>query len=288
MQSNTLNKRAARVQHIESHLQVDHSGAVENLKNNTGSALGSALNLTSHAEARAMHAWFAREDIAATKQWAYVSARLSRLSYEHESQEYGLAFKHSPIAKMLSLLMPLLSENEDLINWFAKFDTAYDQKRIENHKTADFRAYQAIVALRGDWPRLLARSEKALTDPPRANAEQKFLIDQQFFLALAQGNIAGMESALTKILTPRALAARHNHESGYTADLISSYAFIYAKIAWFRGYKIIVDSPFLPGAWLPIAPLKCYDPYYSFLKDRESSGITGKIRCWSSQLRSKA
>jgi Immunity protein 49 len=65
---------------------------------------------------------------------------------------------------------------------------------------------------------------------------------------------------------PKALASRSNDEGGFTEDLISTPAFIYAKIAWRHGYEVVVDSPFVPSEWLPISPLDRYENHYAFLE----------------------
>jgi hypothetical protein len=287
MDIKNVDKRAARVRHIKGHMDVDCSNLIFNLEHNKGSPSGSAGLLESNAEARAMHAWFAQRNLSATKQWAYVSAKLCQLVYQFRLTEHGKTFTYGPVGKMLTLRKALLSDNDVVIGWFANFDEAYDQRRIEDHKTSDFMAYQTIVALRGDWPRLLARSQAVLADPPGASREKKYLSDHQFFFALAQGDVEGMQNALCRLLTPRALAARYDHESGFTADLVSSYAFIYAKIAWRHGYEVKVDSPFLPPEWLPRAPLQQYDNYYSFLGGRQRSSIFEKIKIWTSGFASK-
>lgn len=166
---------------------------------------------------------------------------------------------------MLGLWLPLLSDNLKLIDWFVNFDEAFDSKRIENHKSDDFWAYQSIVAIRGDWPRLRRRCEDVLGDPPTAKSEKNYLIDHEFFLAFSKGDAHGMEEVLRRLVQPKALAARSNDESGFTSDLISTPAFIYAKIAWRHGYEVDVGSPFVPKQWLPVLPLERCAHHYDFL-----------------------
>lgn len=62
------------------------------------------------------------------------------------------------------------------------------------------------------------------------------------------------------------MRSRINDDSGYAADLISTEAVIYAKIAWFHGYEVRVDSPYIPTEWLSVEPLAKYNCSYSFLK----------------------
>lgn len=205
-----------------------------------------------------MLSWFVDHDLAAMRQWFYVSARLDQELYKRVNET------HSPGAKMLALLHPLLSNHRGLIQWFSQWDRTYDY--IDKVHTRHFWAYQAIVALRGDWERLAARCRAVLRDPPQAKSEQKYLVDHHFYLALSQGDVQGMEAALAQITTPQALRARRIDESGFTADLISKPAVIYAKIAWYHGYEVKPDTPYVPHEWLPMTPLDEYKSPYSFIE----------------------
>lgn len=142
----------------------------------------------------------------------------------------------------------------------------YHPDRIEDHKTHDFFAYQAVVGLHGDWGRLAERCERVIADPPGSSGELKYSRDHKFYLALAHQDVPAMEQALGEIVTPHALKSRANDESGFTEGLISSWAVIYAKIAWLHGYEVKVDSLHIPLAWLPITPLPIYDVGYGFLR----------------------
>jgi hypothetical protein len=141
----------------------------------------------------------------------------------------------------------------------------WDPKRVANHKTHDFWAYQAIIALRGDWEKLTARCELVLSDPPGASSEKKYLIDHEFLLALAKGDCDGMKNILLQLVTPKGLRLRRDDEGGFTGDLISTYAVIYAKIASRHGHDVDINSPYMPSEWLDNTPLEKYDFHYSFL-----------------------
>ena len=194
------------------------------------------------------------------RQWCYVGSKLDQEVYERSSDQFG------PGGKMLQLLKPLLANHRELIGWFAHYDRAYDMERVDNRKTHDFWAYQAAIALRGDWDRLVRRCEAVINDPPKAASEQKYLIDHHFYLALAHRDLGRMQEVLQELATPQALRARAKDESGFTEDLISTPAVIYAKIAWLHGCEIRVDTPYIPADWLPMDPLPRYDNHYRFLK----------------------
>lgn len=256
-------KASKRLAHIKRHTESRESAIenmVRNIEHNLGDPIACALGLSADAGANAMLAWFGKHDLNAMKQWCYVAAKLDQLYYQMQESDpdWGRNFPR--------LLTALLSEHEALIAWFANYDLAYDMKRVENHKTHDFWAYQAIVAIRGDWSRLIDRREKIIADPPGASKEQKYLLDHHFFLALAHGDIEKMQDVLQEIVSPKAIHARLGYELGYTEDLISTPAVVYAKIAWRHGYKLKVDSPYIPSEWLPVEPLKQCDKHYAFLK----------------------
>lgn len=263
MTDNFLSEAAKkRLVHVKGHIEA-RSPAVQQalsfIENGQGSFEGCLRTLSSHAFRHAIYSWFGLRDLEAMKEWFFLSASLDKKIYEIEIDRSG------PISKLLQLLYPLLSDNRDLIEWYANNLDLYYQDRIENTKTADFFAYQGVVAIRGEWDRLKDRCARVLADPPRTSQLKKYIIDHQFFLALADHDVPRMEAAIAAVAEPRAVRGRANDESGYTESLISTYAVIYAKIAWFHGFKVKIDSPFIPADWLPIQPLSHYDPRYKFL-----------------------
>jgi hypothetical protein len=261
-QSSYLVKANKRLVHIRSHIDdpEDVSHSINNIEKKIGNLPACVMSLSSHAMGSALCAWFEHRNLNALKQWWYVSAKLDQLWYQIGDQPF------SPRANMLRLLKPLLSDENELIDWFSHYDQAYDMKRVEDHKAHDFFAYQSIVALQGDWLRLLKRCDKVLNDPPGASKEQKYLLDHHFYKALAQGDMGKMQSVLQELLSSKVLKARGDDENGFTEDLIFTPAVIYAKIAWRHGYEVKVDSPYVPAEWLPVEPLKEYDNHYDFLR----------------------
>jgi hypothetical protein len=235
--------------------------SVRFIETNTGSPKNCAMMMASHALAGALLCWFEQDDLQKFRNWSYVGGRLTQWWLPLEQQ-----INLGPMGVVLDLLMPLLSNNTLLVEWFAKNDAPFDLKRAEDSRTLDFFAYQAIIALRGDWTRLAKRCDALSTTPPKSSQLKKYAIDNEFYRALANGDIAGMEAALSEIASPKIVRQRSNDESGYTKDLISTYAVMYAKIAWRHGYKVKVESPYVPSEWLPNEPLDRYDNHYAFLK----------------------
>jgi hypothetical protein len=254
-------KVAKRIEHIVKHLEFgfDLPGLTKNVEHNLGNPRASALSLAAHAEAKAMYAWFEHGELETMRNWMYVDAALLKLRNQIEPDI------DSPGAAMLRLLAPLLSNHRPLIDWFAGFEGDFDLSRVDNPKHHDFWAYQAFVALRGDWDRLAQRCQAIIDKPPTSAAETKYFVDHLFYQALAQGDVPQMEARLAELTAAPVVKGRGNDESGFTADLIFTPAVIYAKIAWLHGYQVKVDSPLVPAAWLPMDPLPAYRSPYGFL-----------------------
>ncbi|MFS8116398.1 Imm49 family immunity protein [Rhizobium jaguaris] len=252
----------SRLIHVKGHvdaLSLTARQALSLIEAGKGSFKGCLYNLGSHAFANAIYSWFSLHDLDAMKDWFFLSASLDKKIYEIEIDRNGA------IGKLLQLLHPLLSDNRDLIEWYAYNPDLYYQDRIENTKTADFFAYQGVVAIQGDWDRLRDRCARVLADLPKTANLKKYIIDHEFFVALADHDVPRMEAAIAAIAEPRTVRARANDESGFTESLISSYAVIYAKIAWFHGFEVKVNSALVPAEWLPVRPLSHYDLRYKFL-----------------------
>lgn len=163
--------------------------------------------------------------------------------------------------------MPLLSDHQDLINWFAHHAAGHDPHYYQSPKHfIDFHSYQVMLALRGEWELLVRRSEQALTET--ASRYKRFLLDYHFYIALAQGDVPKMEELLGELTSPKVARVRnHEFEFGLTEHFISTYAVIFAKLAWRHGYKVQVESPYIPSEWLPVAPLDRYEDIYPFMNE---------------------
>lgn len=239
-------EQAKRLMHIKAHLDngFDVDQLVGHVRNGTGNPRACLMSLASHAEASAMLAWFIERDLPATRNWFREAARLDQRWYQMAPDVFG------PGSKALQLLRPLMSGDEALIEWFAHYDAVYDAKRVHDHRTHDFWAYQAVLALREDWSQLAARCDRVLQDPPAGEAERKYLPDHQFYGALSRGDLDGMQGVLEALLQPKFVSARRNDESGFAADLIFTPAVLYAKLAWRRGCRLTLSSPLMPMEWL--------------------------------------
>lgn len=247
--------------HVGSHWEGhknDELTYLSHISQNTGSPLGCMRLLESLASASTLLAWFSGHDLVHCKQWAYVSAKLRRIIY----QKAPLTGIYSPGVPFSDMFMPLLSDHPGLIRWYGEFE-GIDLERAKKGGTWEFVTHQAKLALRGEWDLLGERSERWLSNVPERM--KRFAPDNRFHLALAKHDIAGMESALAEIVTPKEVKWRNEHE-GFTGWFIVRQAVIYAKIAWRHGFQVQVDTPWIPKEWLPIEPLPAYEDPYPFMQ----------------------
>lgn len=264
---------AAGLEHVIDHLQgyqEMEERALHFIRTNTGSLDGCMRSLLSLASAASLVAWFKDADLGSCKQWAYVVAKIERI----RQQQRGWQIGGNPLVfNLFSSWFWLVSDCEKLITWRTSYEPFIgwtgDQTRPKEiaKTTYDdmFAGYQLTLALRGDWQRLGDRSERWLASPPPSR--KKISPDMQFFLSLAKGDEASMETSLAEIVSPRQRRWRSNWQSGYTSRLISEEAVVYAKLAWRHGYQVDVDTPYIPKEWLPVKPLDEYTDPYDFMRD---------------------
>jgi hypothetical protein len=258
-----MKTRAERLQHIRSHIERfrSTSNAQANLEKGGGNISACLLSLAGNATAEAMINWFEKQNMAATRGWFYLAALL-----EHKRNLRGDQ-PIQPLPSAFGLLKPLISNNESLIQSFVGFyETAFDAERINDVNSREFLAYQILLAIRGDWDKLMNRARSFVSNPPKGEFGRVYSIDYEIFLALSEGNAKKMEASIKQLLSPEFVKKRYEDEGGFTQDLIVTSAVVYAKIASRHGYTLTIDSPYFPKEWMENEPLAEYDPVYSFLK----------------------
>ena len=234
------------------------------IENNEGSRINCLLGLNSYAEANAIVAWFRDEDLTKFKEWSYLSAKLQRLEFQCNPIVWFAAYK---------LFYALLSDNSELISWYRQFHLPFSfnsgaVKDRDNPRQPEFHAYQALLALKGEWDELRQRCELILSTDLKK--DKKYLIDHRFYLALANGDKNEMENVLAELTSPKIARVRnYGMAFAFTEHFISTFATLYAKLAWMWGYELEMDTLFIPKEWLPIAPLETYPEPWDFMKDFE-------------------
>jgi hypothetical protein len=233
--------------------------AVQYINEGKGSFSGCVSNLSSLHYDKSHRAWFVNHDLQEFKLQALIASKLHYIHCVDVEREGWTA--------EIRYFEALFSDHEPLIRWRMDLQPDYEQgiKWINNPKDHSFRHWQMTLALRGDWHALKERAELFLSDvPPKL---KQFAGDQQFYLALSQGDITAMQDILKEFITPKVVKSRNKaYWFGTPSSFISCYATMYAKIAWRHGYQIQLDTPLIPAEWLPVRPLDEYLDPYDFMR----------------------
>lgn len=164
--------------------------------------------------------------------------------------------------------MSLLSDNQKLIDYLIKHrdeivDISVPYKRTD---TRPFFNANTLLALSGDWQLLKERALTFLNDEKKARSDLKRIPDHEFYVALADKNIKGMQEALDKLLelkfAKRAVKDTLLHFDFY----LQPQVLMYAKIAAIHGFDLGIDSPIAPKELIDINPLAEYKIPYDFMK----------------------
>lgn len=162
----------------------------------------------------------------------------------------------------------LLSDNQKLIDYLIKHrdeivDISAPYKRTD---TRPFFNANTLLALSGDWQLLKERALTFLNDEKKARDDLKRIPDHEFYVALADKNIKGMQEALDKLLELK-LAKRAAKDTLLHFDFyLQPQVLMYAKIAAIHGFDLGIDSPIAPKELIDINPLAEYKIPYDFMK----------------------
>jgi hypothetical protein len=241
--------------------------SLQHIGNKTGNPAACVTALAGDTLTRGIVDWFDTHDIKQLRQYFYVSALLQKHYYEmlaSNDDDFKLReARRNPFIRQYDLFTPLVCNHPELIQWYARSDHFYDSEKVENQKKWDFYAYHSIIAMRGDWARLKARCEQAMSDPP---ADKTWYEYNALYYALAKQDKAEIERELVEIVAPARMRKRLGEEPIYTEHFFLSRIIIFMKIAWLHGLEVQLDHFYVPMEFMPMTPNTHYDKHYSFLK----------------------
>ena len=164
--------------------------------------------------------------------------------------------------------MILLSDNQKLIDYLIKHrDEIVDISVL--YKRTDTRPFfnaNTLLALSGDWQLLKERALTFLNDEKKARSDLKRIPDHEFYVALADKNIKGMQEALDKLLELK-FAKRAAKDTLLHFDFyLQPQVLMYAKIAAIHGFDLDIDCPIASKELIDINPLAEYKIPYDFMK----------------------
>ncbi|MFT6904834.1 MAG: hypothetical protein ACJAS1_001488 [Oleiphilaceae bacterium] len=145
-------------------------------------------------------------NILKSKHHAYVASYCKRkvINLKPYDQAYSQGF---------DLLYPLISDNQELLHWHSQYQLSnffFDRKapRALNAEKYEYHSVQTRLALQKDWETLVECSEFILKNLPKKN--KYYLIDHQFYIALAKGDAVAMEQAIHELVSPKIARHRNN------------------------------------------------------------------------------
>ena len=200
-------------------------------------------------------------DISGFKENASIAGFLGILS------EYDFQWAYNGINTNF-FFTSLLSDNQKLIDYLIKHrdeivDISVPYKRTD---TRPFFNANTLLALSGDWQLLKERALTFLNDEKKARSNLKRIPDHEFYVALADKNIKGMQEALDKLLELK-FAKRAAKDTLLHFDFyLQPQVLMYAKIAAIHGLDLGIDSPIASKELIDINPLAEYKIPYDFMK----------------------
>lgn len=155
----------------------------------------------------------------------------------------------------------LLSDNDELIKRFANL--RYDVKQPgykameEDIATGSYALWaHTVFMFIQDNEEMISR-DLDLIEQTTEMANSRFRWDFAFLKALQAKDIQAMETTLYELISPAAHLERNLYP--FQRNFISMPALTLAKLAWYKGFEVNVDSFLIPKELLPIRPLSFYE-----------------------------
>ena len=213
--------------------------------------LGSILlGIAGLERVRAVHAYFVNHEIDALKQHCYLA---TKLSLESIGQDGG-----GNLEVATDFLYALLSDNRDTIYALAQVEVPALVKERNNPLNSRSYVYMLQFAIRGEDENLremIAKVAKNGRKPVRIESQE----GRDFFSLLLKRDQVGLEECIGKHASIRSPEPR-------IENFMSFQGALEAKLCWFRGIPVKIDSPWVQMELMPMRPLERYDDVYDFLK----------------------
>ena len=119
----------------------------------------------------------------------------------------------------------------------------------------------------------LAKQVDLLEKKKEVKRHQWIEPDYQFFKGYLNKDLAQMEEALKTLVSKKVHKSRNVHMSIFMQPYMSVPAILYAKLAWLKGFEVVIDSPLVPKELLPHRPNAHYDDTYEFLKELDEDFV---------------
>jgi hypothetical protein len=246
-------------------VEESDTGALVHIANGTGNYSGCIATLAWSCEDRILHAWFFEGDLAKTKYWCAVHAKLRMMPRERDLLAKPKDWKFDPSVGWIVAVeaaYAYIADHPPAINWYAGYDAHYDAFVPSGFKGGRYWSISLCHAMRGEWDILKARSEAWLYGSARTQKKDtRFDKDNRFFLGLATGDQPLMQKSIDEMLTP--LVIRNRLVSW--SLMVDLTTIMHMKIARYNGFHLVADNPYVPLPWLEIDPLPEYKDPFEFM-----------------------
>jgi hypothetical protein len=224
------------------------------LLSSKGDVQGCLSQMKAAFERKALLAWFEHKDLSSMRVFAYAAAKAK-----------WLIFRFDEAYPAFTPLWFLVSNHPKLIEKFVAFGPpAHLERRGISTTQIAYLGLTTALCVKGDWQRVIERCDHILTNPPR-KAWLKYQIDYEIMRAIAKKDKAEIERTLSILVSPKMQRVR-NYELpfGLTEHFIGTQAVTYAKMAWYHGLEVEVDTPSIPKEWLPMTPEDAYPDQHEY------------------------
>lgn len=214
-------------------------------------------SLSGYYTARASLNLLTDSNVEEFKYNAYIGAKLRILSSE-EPLSWISGYNTS------CLFLPIMSDNPDLIHFLIK-QNDYFLGEYERTNTHGFFLKNTLLALSGNWSELKTRSETFLNESQKQRKDEVRVPDHEFYIALCNKDVEGMQIALNKLLEPK-LAKKAVYDNNVWFDFyLQMQVLMYAKISSIHRFELGIDSPYAPKELIEYKPLERYEDPYDFM-----------------------
>lgn len=206
-------------------------------------------SLASGHQKLAVHDYFVEDNLQSFKQHLHVASKLEIAAialYDYQRFTVGR-----------EILYALLSDSSSVIDAIAKLEPPYFLEGRSNPLHSEFRVHMYQLAIQGEYETLQAKVER-LAKNGRKKERELPALGKDFFSLLMRCDKQGLEDLIGQ-------HARIKAQDPLFEDFMCFQGTIEAKLCWFKGIEVQIDSPLLPMALMPIKPLAHYDDVYDFL-----------------------
>ncbi|MDY0745363.1 hypothetical protein SNE35_12650 [Paucibacter sp. R3-3] len=209
------------------------------------------LRLAGVHEIYAMKAKYVQGDDQQFRQHMHVACKLKIESIRLDKMDI-------PFQTSVEMWLALLSDSPDVIDTVSRLEPAHFAHLRDGVRNPQFGTHMWQLAIRGDYEALEAKVQRVA----KSGGKQQRLLSAEgrdFFTLLMRADKAGLEERITK-------DARLRNDDPTTQDFFTYLATLEAKLCWYRGIEVQIDSDRVPMDLMPVRPLARYDDLYDFLK----------------------